>query len=215
MNPGGAGGVNRVEVGLGKSDEELVRGVIEGRQDDFAVLFERYRADVLRHLRRIHRHDEDAADVTQEVFLRLWHRAGQWKGDGPLLAWLLRIATNLALNHIRSVRRRREQPLQPPPAMAGEEEDSRVPEWMIDASTLPPDEVLALAERRRLLRGLVTRLPEDGREVIRLIYDGHMNTRQAAAELGIPEGTVKSRIHHARKQIARSWRDLGIDWEED
>ena len=216
MNPGVAGGVNRVEVGLGKSDEELVGGVIEGRQDDFAVLFERYRADVLRHLRRIHRHDEDAADVTQEVFLRLWHRAGQWKGDGPLLAWLLRIATNLALNHIRSVRRRREQPLQPPPAMAGEEaEDSRVPEWMIDASTLPPDEVLALAERRRLLRGLVTRLSEDGREVIRLIYDGHMNTRQAAAELGIPEGTVKSRIHHARKQIARSWRDLGIDWEED
>ena len=86
---------------------------------------------------------------------------------------------------------------------------------MIDASTLPPDEVLAVAERRRLLRGLVTRLPEDGRRVIRLVYDGHLNTRQAAAELGIPEGTVKSRIHHARKQIARSWRDLGIDWEED
>ena len=150
------------------------------------------------------------------MFLRLWHRAGQWKGDGPLLAWLLRIATNLALNHIRSVRRRREQPLQPPPAMDGEEEDeTRVPEWMIDASTLPPDEILAVAERRRLLRGLLTRLPEDGRRVIRLVYDGHLNTRQAATELGIPEGTVKSRIHHARKQIARSWRDLGIDWEED
>ena len=201
---------------MGKSDEELVGGVIEGRQQDFAVLFERYRADVLRHLRRIHRHDEDAADVTQEVFLRLWRSAGQWRGDGPLLAWLLRIATNLALNHIRSVRRRREQPLQPPPTMEGEaEDDTRVPEWMIDASTLPPDEVLALAERRRLLRGLVTRLPEDRRTVIRLIYDGQLNTRQAATELGIPEGTVKSRIHHARKQIARSWRDLGIDWEED
>ncbi len=201
---------------MGKSDEELVRGVIEGRQEDFAKLFERYRADVQRHLRRIHRHDEDAADVGQEVFLRLWHRAGQWKGEGPLLAWLLRIATNLALNHIRSVRRRHEQPLQPPPAMEGEEgREERVPEWMIDASTLPPDEVLALAERRRLLRGLVTRLPEDRRKVIRLIYDGNMNTRQAALELGIPEGTVKSRIHHARKQIARSWRELGIDWEED
>ena len=86
---------------------------------------------------------------------------------------------------------------------------------MIDASTLPPDEVLALAERRRLLRGLVTRLPEDRRKLIRLIYEGHMNTRQAASELGIPEGTVKSRIHHARKEIARSWRELGIDWEED
>ncbi len=50
------------------------------------------RAEVRQHLKRIHRDDEDAADVTQEVFLRLWHRAGQWKGEGPLLAWLLRIA---------------------------------------------------------------------------------------------------------------------------
>lgn len=200
---------------MGKSDEELVRGVIDGRQEDFGALFERYRADVQRHLQRIHRRHEDAADVTQEVFLRLWHRAGQWKGDGPLLAWLLRIATNLALNHLRSVRRRRELPLQPVSGLEADEDDSRVPEWMIDASTLPPDEVLALAERRRLLRGLVTRLPEDRRKVIRLVYDGHMNTRQAAAELGIPEGTVKSRIHHARREIARSWRELGIDWEED
>ena len=200
---------------MGKSDEELVRGVIDGRQEDFAVLFERYRAEVQRHLQRILRHHEDAADVTQEVFLRLWHRAGQWKGDGTLLAWLLRIATNLALNHIRSVRRRREQPLEPVLDLEGDEDDGRVPEWMIDASTLPPDEVLALAERRRLLRGLVTRLPEDRRKVIRLVYDGHLDTRQAASELGIPEGTVKSRIHHARKEIARSWRELGIDWEED
>ena len=200
---------------MGKSDEELVRGVIDGRQEDFAVLFERHRAEVRRHLQRIHRNDEDAADVTQEVFLRLWHRAGQWKGEGSLLAWLLRIATNLALNHIRSVRRRREEPLQPVSATEGEEDDGRVPDWMIDASTLPPDEVLALAERRRLLREMVTRLPEDRRKVIRLVYDGHMDTRRAARELGIPEGTVKSRIHHARKQIARSWRDLGIDREEE
>ena len=200
---------------MGKSDGELVRGVIEGRQEDFPVLFERYRADVRQHLRRIHREDEDVADVTQEVFLRLWHRAGQWKGDGTLLAWLLRIATNLALNHIRSVRRRREQPLEPVSALEADEDDGPVPEWMIDASTLPPDEVLAVAERRRLLQGLVTRLPEDRRKVIRLVYDGHLDTRQAASALGIPEGTVKSRIHHARKEIARSWRELGIDWEED
>lgn len=200
---------------MGKSDEELVRGVIDGRHEDFAALFERYRAEVRRHLQRIHRDDEDAADVTQEVFLRLWHRAGQWRREGTLLAWLLRIATNLALNHLRSARRRREQPLEPVLDLEGDEDDGRVPEWMIDASTLPPDDVLTLAERRRLLRGLVTRLPEDRRRVIRLVYDGHMDTRQAASELGIPEGTVKSRIHHARKEIARSWRELGIDWEED
>ncbi|MDP6983801.1 MAG: sigma factor, partial [Candidatus Latescibacteria bacterium] len=46
-------------------------------------------------------------DLTQEVFLRLWHRAAQWKREAPLESWLRRIGTNLALNHLRTIRRRR------------------------------------------------------------------------------------------------------------
>ena len=205
-----------VEVGLGKSDEELVRGVIEGRQEDFAVLFERYRADVLRHLRRIHRHDEDAADVTQEVFLRLWHRAGQWKGDGPLLAWLLRIATTSPLNHIRSVRRRREQPLQLPPPWR--ERRRRTAGSGVDDRRLHPSAPTRSwpwPSAGGCCAALVTRLSEDGRRGHPADLRRPHEHAPGRCRAGIPEGTVKSRIHHARKQIARSWRDLGIDWEED
>ena len=52
------------------------------------------------------------------------------------------------------------------------------------------------------------------RTVVRRVVDAHMDVREVAVDLGIPEGTVKSRMHHARKQIARSCQEAGIDWED-
>ena len=196
-----------------QSDKELVSGVIRGEQEAFSVLFQRYRAVVHSHLARIIRDGVAADDLTQEVFLRLWQRAEQWKGQAAFRSWLLRIATHLAFNYLRTVKRRREQPIQYIPLSEEDEEENSVPSWMVDASTLGPDEALARSEQHRLLQRLVDRLPEEKQEVFRLIYDAHMEIREAAAELGIPEGTVKSRIHHARRQIARSWQELDNEWE--
>ena len=194
-----------------QSDKELVCGVVRGEQEAFSVLFKRYRAVIHSHLARIIRDAAAADDLTQEVFLRLWRRAEQWKGQAAFRSWLLRIATNLALNYLRSVKRRREQPIQFAPSSEEDEEESLVPSWMIDASTLGPDEALARSEQHNLLQRFVDQLSEEKQEVFRLIYDAHMETREVAAELGIPEGTVKSRIHHARRQIARSWQELNSE----
>lgn len=194
------------------TDEELVDRVMRQEQQGFSLLFERHRAVVCSHLNRIVREPATADDLTQEVFLRLWNRADQWTGDGPLPGWLSRIATNLALNHLRTVKRRREQPIQPAPV--ADAEDIDMPGWMIDASTLAPDEAAARNEHRHLLHRVVDRLSEDKQVVIRMVYDAHRSTRQVADELGIPEGTVKSRLYHARQQIARSWQEMGIDWED-
>jgi RNA polymerase sigma-70 factor (ECF subfamily) len=85
---------------------------------------------------------------------------------------------------------------------------------MVDAATLPPDEALVQAERRRLLDRSVSHLSVGKQEVLRLLYEAHLETGQIAAQLGIPEGTVKSRLHHARREIARSWQEIGIEWED-
>lgn len=195
-------------------DAELVAGIVDGDQSAFALLFDRHRAPVRQHLLGILRDAAAADDLTQEVFLRLWDRAGQWKAEAAFRSWLLRIATNLALNHLRTVKRRREQPIEAPHIQEDDEEESPVPAWMIDDTALRPDEALDQAERRRLLDRSVERLSEEKREVFRRVHDDHMEAREVAAELGIPEGTVKSRMHHARKEIARSWQELGIEWED-
>ena len=199
---------------MARSERDLIQRILKRDAHAFETLFDRYGEAVCHHLVRMVRDRAVAEDLTQEVFLRVWHRVAQWNGQGSFQAWLFRIATNMALNHIRSVKRRREQPIGPPPDVNDEEEENAVPGWMIDASALGPDAILEQAEQHRLLNRFVDALPEEKREVFRMVYDAEMETREIAEKLGIPEGTVKSRMHHARKQIARKWREIQTEWED-
>ncbi|MFC1974862.1 RNA polymerase sigma factor [Chloroflexota bacterium] len=190
------------------SDQDLIERIRQHDAQAFEILFERYKELIRRHLVHIVRSEAAAQDLGQEVFLRVWTRAEQWDGRGSFKAWLYRIATNLALNHLRSVNRRREQPL---PAVDNWDEDEAgnlVPAWLIDASALGPDVSLELAEQRGLFRRLVEALPKEKREVFRLVHEMEMSMRDAADELGIPEGTVKSRLYYAKRRLAREWEIL-------
>ena len=190
------------------SDQDLIMRMMQRDAHAFEVLFERYEGMMLRHLIRIVGDEAAAQDLVQEVFLRVWIRGEQWNGRGTFRAWLYRIGTNLALNHLRSVRRRREQPLQIRDDWdEGDEDESPVPAWMIDASALGPDVALELTERRETFRRLVEKLPQEKREVFRLVHEMELSMRDAADELGIPEGTVKSRLYYARKQLSREWQE--------
>ena len=190
-----------------QSDSRLVAGILDGDAHAFEVLFERYADALQRHAQHIV-HDEAAAhDVVQEAFLRAWQRAAQWAGSGTFKAWLYRIATNLALNHLRTVQRRRETPLTLPPD-DDDDEDNLVPAWMMDASALGPEAVVEQAEVRARYRQLVNRLPDDKRQVVQMVLEMEMSLRDTADALEIPEGTVKSRLYYARRQLARDWREL-------
>ncbi len=79
---------------------------------------------------------------------------------------------------------------------------------MIDAAAIEPGEIVQRAEQGERLRGLLAGLPEEKREVLRLVYDEQMDLNQVAETLGIPPGTVKSRLHHARARLAEQWDEL-------
>jgi RNA polymerase sigma-70 factor (ECF subfamily) len=186
-----------------QADVELMERIRAGDPHAFDRLFGRQQAGLLRHLARLVRDDAAAEDLLQEVFLRVWTRAEQWEGRGSLEGWLRRIATNLALNYVRTVRRRRQRPLITAEPVA--EGEGSAPEWMFDPEALDPAVVLEEAERYERLRQLVGGLTEEKREVLRLVYESEMDISSAAGALGVPEGTVKSRLHSARKQLAREW----------
>ncbi len=198
------------------SDGDLLERVRARDANAFDTLFERYRDAIRRHVARAVRDGSAADDVVQEVFLRVWTCAEQWNGRGEFKAWLYRIATNLSLNHLRTVRRRRQRPLEIPPDETDEEDEnfSPSPGWMIDTSSPGPDEVLEQAEQRDLVQRLIDGLPEEKREVVRLVYEMEMDIREVAGLLSIPEGTVKSRLHYTMKRLAREWKELAIEWEE-
>lgn len=81
------------------SDTELMRRLAVGDQAAFAVLLDRHAATVLNVLYRIVLSRDDAEDLCQEVFEKLWHQAGQWQDWAKLSTWLFRVASNLAINH--------------------------------------------------------------------------------------------------------------------
>lgn len=191
------------------SDKDLVADVLDRDASAFEMLFERYAKALERHVTCIVHDPVSAHDVVQQTFLRVWNRVAQWDGSGSFRAWLYRISTNLALNHLRTVKRRREVPLEVPEDPDDNEDAAAfVPAWAVDNSTLGPETAVMLAERRLACRRLVSGLDEDKRRVIRLIYEMEMSVSEASEVLDVPEGTVKSRLYYARKYLARQWREL-------
>ena len=196
------------------ADSELMARVCEHDVSAFETLSARYRESIYRHILATIHDSSATEDIVQEAFLRIWTRAEQWHGRGSFKAWLFRIATNLALNHVRTLRRRRQQPLEAPADPLDEDDESSVPSWMVDHSLPGPDVIVEEVERSQLLQQLIEELPEEKRAVFRLVYDAEMETRQVAQTLGIPEGTVKSRLHYATRRLAQKWRDLQQEWED-
>ncbi|MDQ2886474.1 MAG: sigma-70 family RNA polymerase sigma factor [Chloroflexota bacterium] len=196
------------------SDQELIALIRAQDTDAFEILSLRYRELIYRHVLHTVRDNDAAEDVVQEVFLRIWTRAEQWNGRGTFKAWLFRIATNLALNYLRALKRRKQQPLELPADPIDTEDESCLPSWMVDTAYPGPECALEQAEQGELLQRLVNGLPEEKRTVFRMVHGAEMETRQVAQALGIPEGTVKSRLHYANRRLAREWRDLAKEWEE-
>lgn len=189
------------------SDSQLIRQIQAGDPAAFEAFFSRYRPAMQAHIARIVREPAATEDLVQEVFLRVWTRAEQWQGSGSVKGWLYRIATNLSLNHLRSVKRRPQQPLEIP--TDDSDDDSPVPGWMVDASALTPEAQLEIVEQQKLLGQLINGLPPDKQDVFRMVYDDEMDLHSVANALQIPEGTVKSRLYHGRKKIAEQLKRTG------
>ncbi len=187
------------------SDEDLIALVQAQQPEAFDLLYERYANAVRVRLDRIVRDPAAAEDLLQEVFLLVWQRAEQWKAQGSFKGWLFRIATNQALNHLRWSRRRPEEPLRPP-VNPETEEELDAPAWMVDSASLGPDAALEAVEQRNRLQRIFQELPEEKRLVFELVHQYELSLREAADELGIPEGTAKSRLHYARQQMRAEWQ---------
>jgi RNA polymerase sigma-70 factor (ECF subfamily) len=171
-------------------DRELVLRARQGDRAAFGLL-------VRRHQRRIHglgvrllRDRDDADDLVQETFVRAWRALERFDPERPLLPWLYRIATNRAMS-LLEIRRRR-------PA-------EELTEAVADPGPSPQED----AERRRLHREVrreVDRLPEEQRVVLILRAAEDLSYREIAEVLGVPIGTVMSRLSRARETLRKKVR---------
>ncbi len=174
--------------------EELVRRARQGDTEAFEALLTAHEKRVYGMALRMTGNREDAADVTQEVFLTVWRTLPSFRGESRFSSWLYRLTANACIDHLRREKRRRTVPLT-------REEDGEEQILDIPDPAPGPQEEAERAERRAALRRAVAQLPEDQRAALLLRESGGLSYAEIAQTLGVPEGTVKSRIARARLQL--------------
>ena len=181
-----------------REDAELVKLVLAGDTELYAVLVNRYRTRVSRYVERFTYDVEDARDVTQDVFIKVYGALDSFDSHFKFSTWLFRIAGNAAIDHLRR-RRVRLLPLERPAGENGEARAVDPPE------TRPnPHEELTRRRLREALSAAIDRLPDDYRELISLRHYGEMPYEEIAELKGMPLGTVKNKLFRARQAL----RDL-------
>ena len=144
------------------------------------------------------RNTEEARDLAQEVFVRIYEKMGSFHGHETFLAWMLRLARNLCIDHLRRARSR------PPLTDLPVEEGPELPD------TAPtPEAAWETDSRKRLVHRALQRLSEHYREIILLKDIQGLKLEEIASLLNLPIGTVKSRSSRARIELARTVLDLG------
>lgn len=168
-------------------DQELVAAAAGGAREAFDVLVARHQRLVYRTCHRVVGNHDDAADLTQDTFVKAYRSLGRFRRDASFSTWLYRIAVNAALNHV-AARRGRHDPIQ---AAA----DVR------DRSRRPADEEVERSERARAVRAALARLPRKQRATLVLRVYGELSHEEIARALGRSVGTVKANLFFALRNL--------------
>jgi RNA polymerase sigma-70 factor (ECF subfamily) len=180
------------EIGLCEDDERLVRDCLSGQANAFESLVLRYQARLFSAVSRVISNVEDCQDVVQEAFLHAYQHLASFKGDAQFFTWLYRIAMNAAI----SLRRKRKPALR----IVGPDGESVIdPADQSDASQ--PSHALDQTERERVVKKALSRCSAEHRAVLVMKDMEGMKYEEMAEVLGVPVGTIRSRLHRARLEL--------------
>ncbi|HEX8861719.1 MAG TPA: sigma-70 family RNA polymerase sigma factor [Actinomycetes bacterium] len=175
-------------------DEVLVSRVADGDTAALAALYSRYRVGLFRFLERYAGDRMLAEEILQDTLLAVWRSAHAYAGRSSVRTWVFGIARRQAHNRLRA-RAPEQVPL------------DRVAGWA-DPAPGPAERALAAAHREVIAEAF-DGLGLEQREVLALAFAARITHREVAEILGVPVGTVKSRLHYARAALARVLADRG------
>jgi RNA polymerase sigma-70 factor (ECF subfamily) len=190
-----------------QTDEELVRLVLAGERDSFAVLVDRYKRGITNFIGASVRSPADVADLAQDTFMRAYAHLGTFNPSlGRFSTWIYHIARNVVRTHLgKSLRRPKTQEL-------GEDRtvENALPDLSVDAD---PAHGILRAEVESDVRAALAELPERTRTVLALRYYENMEYQTIAETMGLSLGNVKTLIHRGKLALAQRMRDRERDAE--
>ena len=170
-------------------DKELLDKFLNPDTRNFAYnqLVRKYQQPIYWHIRKMVIDHEDADDLTQEVFIKVWKHLASFRQDSQLYTWIYRIATNECLSFLKSKRRKFFLPINDVAAELSEKIES--------TPTLAGDEI------QKLLQKALLQLPDKQRLVFNMRYYDDMKYEDISEILGTSVGALKASYHHAVKKI--------------
>lgn len=170
-------------------DEELIEGLksVEGRDTAFRQLVKMYHERLYWHIRKIVMNHEDADDILQNTFIKVWKNIESFRGESTLFTWLFRIATNESLTFLSSRKKRSLITL------------NDASEHLMD--NLMADPYFEGNEIQMKLQKAVTRLPEKQRLVFNMKYFDNMKYEEMSKILNTSEGALKASFFHAVRKV--------------
>ncbi|NLW16382.1 MAG: sigma-70 family RNA polymerase sigma factor [Firmicutes bacterium] len=188
-------------------DQKLMQKAKKGDHSAFAELVDKYRDKIYAYLYRMVGNREDALDLAQETFLRIYSNLRHFKLGRPFKPWLYRIATNLAIDFLR--RRRPTVALDAPIA-----DDESLRLELVEQGPGPAEQH-ERAELAAYLAQKVAELPPNYRSVILLRHGHDLSYQEIADILQVPVSTVKTRLFRAREALRLKLSEERSMWEAE
>lgn len=185
---------------MSESEVELVKRMQLGDAEAFDRIFERYNHKLLRMAYLISGNYADSEDIVQEAFVTCYCNCKSLKDCSSFSSWLYRILTRTAWRYAK--KRRQEEPTEVL-YEHGEPESGNL-----------PLEVVLRNEEQSLIYAAVNQLEMKQRTVIVLYYFNQLSTKEIGRVMGCMEGTVKSRLYTARKNLEQSIKEEGTTWRK-
>ncbi len=187
------------------TDEELVASILSGQSDLFADLVGRYQGRLVNYLYRMLRNEEDAHDLAQEVFFKIYKALDRFNPRYRFSTWLFRVAQNAAIDRIRK-RRLRLVSLHRPSDDGGDGGD-----WELPGNHPTPYQDARNIERGAAIREAIDDLPWEYQELITLRHYGELSYDEIAQLKEMPLGTVKNKLFRGRQMLKERLVDYLTD----
>ncbi len=191
--------------GAGAPDEELVAAVLAGDRERFGDLVDRYQGRLVNYLYRLLRNLDEAHELAQEVFLKVYQALDRYDPRYRFSTWLFRVAQNAAIDQIR---RRR---LKLVPIHRQEEGDEEGRDWDLPSPERGPYRHLRNRERGEAIQQAIDALPWEYRELIVLRHYGELSYEEIAGVKGMPLGTVKNKLFRGRQLLKEKLSEFLTD----
>ncbi len=190
-------------------EKKIVKKAATGSAEAFEQLMLQYQTPIYNLCLRITGNPEDAADMTQESFLKAWRSLDSFHFEAAFSTWLYRLASNTCLDFLRSTKRRRELSL----TVEDESGESQLLDLPDPAPT--PESALLTSEENAHLNAAMGQLDPEQRRILTLRVVNDLSYTEIAAVLNIKEGTVKSRLARARENLRKKLLQTGNKTESN